>query len=287
MEEVALLESPVKPVCRYCGAFVVVRFGLTPNRKRQRYLCRNCYKTFTDNGAAPGMRYPSLVIASALNQFYEAASLHWVCRHLMLQYGMQPDHANIRRWISRYTRQAVIALSGARAQVGKIWAASETRIMTRASMSRAVWLWDIVDIETRFLLATGFSMKKSVLDFGVLLDLATRRTNTWPDVILTDELIPQIGATQGQLVAGREGMAASSFTVRVSTGQARRILGVLRDRSQILQRLGNRNTAHLAVSGWAVHYNFFRPHPRLGGKTPAEAAGIQSPLKSWEDVVKM
>lgn len=244
-------------------------------------------KTFADNGAPPGMRYPVPVIASALNQFYEAASLHQISKYLRLQYGMGPDHANIRRWIFRYTRQAVIALSGIRPQASKTWVVDETRLITRAYGSQTMWFWDIIDIETRFLLATGFSAKRSALDFNALFDLAARRTSIRPGTVLADVLIPQIEATQGRFVSGGEGVVASSFEVRPSTDSARLMLGVLRDRNPILQRLGNRNTAHLVVSGWAVHYNFFRPHPELGSKTPAEAAGIQSSLKSWADVVAM
>lgn len=273
--------------CKFCDSLLTVRYGLT-STKRQRYLCHGCRRTFVDNDAPPGMRYPVPVIASALNQFYEAASLHWIRRHLMLQHGMQPDHANIRRWILRYTRQAVMSLSGIRPQVGRVWAADETRLSTRSSGSQVVWLWDIMDTETRFLLATGFSAKRSALDFDALLDLAARRAAGWPELVFADVLVPQIEATQGRFVsASREGMVGRSFEVRPSTNSARRVLGVLRDRNPILQRLGNRNTAHLVVSGWAVHYNFFRPHPGLGGKTPAEAAQVNTPLKNWSDVVTL
>ncbi|MDO8577503.1 MAG: hypothetical protein Q7R55_01390 [Candidatus Wildermuthbacteria bacterium] len=187
---------------------------------------------------------------------------------------MQPDHANIRRWIIRYTRQAVFALSGIRPQAGKVWMADETRLTTHVSGSRAVWLWDIMDIKTRFLLATGFSAKRSALDFDALLDLAARRAGILPDTVLADVLIPRIDTTRG-------------FKVDPSIKSARRMLGVLRDRNPIVQRLGNRNVAHLVVSGWAVHYNFFRPHLELEGKTPAEAAGVEPPLKNWADVVGM
>lgn len=40
------------------------------------------------------------------------------------------------------------------------------------------------------------------------------------------------------------------------------------------------------IDGWLAHYNLFRPHEGLGGKTPAEAAGIEAPFKSWKDVVE-
>jgi hypothetical protein len=43
----------------------------------------------------------------------------------------------------------------------------------------------------------------------------------------------------------------------------------------------------IVTDGWLVHYNFFRPHSALGGKTPAEAADAEAPFKSWADVVKI
>lgn len=45
-------------------------------------------------------------------------------------------------------------------------------------------------------------------------------------------------------------------------------------------------TSLLFLDGWLVHYNFFRPHEALGGKTPAEKAGITFPLENWLDVIK-
>ena len=44
--------------------------------------------------------------------------------------------------------------------------------------------------------------------------------------------------------------------------------------------------ARLLLDGWLLHYNFFRPHEYLGGKTPAEKAGIKFTFDNWLDVVK-
>lgn len=35
-----------------------------------------------------------------------------------------------------------------------------------------------------------------------------------------------------------------------------------------------------------IHYNFFKPHSALHGKTPAQAAGITIPFKDWEDLIR-
>jgi hypothetical protein len=52
-----------------------------------------------------------------------------------------------------------------------------------------------------------------------------------------------------------------------------------------MRALKNIESAIEFTDGWLVHYNFFRPHSAIGDKTPAEAAGLQSPYKNWADVV--
>ena len=48
----------------------------------------------------------------------------------------------------------------------------------------------------------------------------------------------------------------------------------------------SRETAKIILGGYLIHYNFFRPHQSLGGKTPAEAAGIRFPYSNWVEVVR-
>lgn len=40
------------------------------------------------------------------------------------------------------------------------------------------------------------------------------------------------------------------------------------------------------VAAFLVHYNYFRGNEALGGKTPAEAAGIKFPYKDWAEVIR-
>ena len=62
--------------------------------------------------------------------------------------------------------------------------------------------------------------------------------------------------------------------------------GILKDRTKVLRSFMRKGTVRIFTDGWLVHYNFFRPHPAVGDKTPAEAAGANAPFKSWTDVVK-
>jgi hypothetical protein len=41
------------------------------------------------------------------------------------------------------------------------------------------------------------------------------------------------------------------------------------------------------LNGFIVYYNYLRPHEALGGKTPAEKAGIDYKVKSWADLATL
>ena len=46
----------------------------------------------------------------------------------------------------------------------------------------------------------------------------------------------------------------------------------------------NQDSAKAILTGYAVNYNFARPHQSLKGKTPAEQAGIQ--IKGWKALIE-
>ena len=58
-------------------------------------------------------------------------------------------------------------------------------------------------------------------------------------------------------------------------------------RKKVIRRLRTLPTARRFFAGWLVHYNYLQQHPDLNGQTPAEAAGISYPVKSWADLVNL
>lgn len=270
MEEVVVLASSPKPSCKHCHSSRTARGGMAHGK--QRYSCKGCKRTFLDNGAAPGMRYPMQVVASALEQFYGAASLHLIVRCLVVRHGVQPEHANIQRWIAKYTNRAAGAVTLMRPQVGSQWIVHETQARTYAlGAKQPVWLWDIIDTRTRFLLVTGCSRERGSLDFDALLQAAKQRAGHAPEVLFAEKAI----------------LARGDFEIRVPTPFALKVVNSSSGRNSILWRLRSRKALSLSILGWVIHYNFFRSHPGLGGKTPAETAGIHSLFRSWADVVAM
>ena len=190
--------------CKFCNSLSVVRYGLTEKGK-QRFKCQKCKRTFVTTDAPEKAHYSYDVIASALNLFYESASLAKVQRQLQSSYGVKPDRSTIYHWIVRYSKKATKALSNVPIRTGSKWIADETMIRLKEK--------DGTQIIERF-------------------------------------------------------------------------HGILKDRTKVLRSFMRKGTVRIFTDGWLVHYNFFRPHPAVGDKTPAEAAGANAPFKSWTDVVK-
>jgi len=273
--------------CKFCDSISVVRYGLTPKGK-QRYLCQKCKRTFVIPDAPERKRYSTDIIASAINQYYESASLHKIARQLRLDFGVSPSHMTIYRWIKSYTQKAVKDLADVPVKVGPRWVADETVIRLKSN-GRKIWFWDAIDDDTKFLLASHMSPTRTTKDAQVLMERAERRAMAIPESVTTDKLSSYLDAVERTWGADTKHVMSGPFVrskVDDSTRAIERFHGTLKDRTKVMRALADKKSASLVLDGWLVHYNFFRPHQGLKGKTPAEAAGADAPYKSWKDVVK-
>jgi hypothetical protein len=86
--------------------------------------------------------------------------------------------------------------------------------------------------------------------------------------------------------ADTQHIAAKKLTSKPGTQLIERFHSTLKERTKVMRSFLREGTSRIITDGWLVHYNFFRPHTALDGKTPAEAASAETPFKSWADVVK-
>ena len=64
-----------------------------------------------------------------------------------------------------------------------------------------------------------------------------------------------------------------------------RLYGTLKERANLTKHFNNEKGASLFAKGFATHYNYVRGHMALGGKTPAEVAGLTERKLSWLDLI--
>jgi transposase-like protein len=269
--------------CKNCGSTNLVRFG-TDRKGKQRFRCKDCGYTFTDTGSPPGMRFPANVIGFTLNEFYESASLSKIQRGIQMTYQMRPDPSNIYRWIVRYSKEAVKAFDDVPINVGDVWVADETVLKLKEGGN--TWFFDCVDRDTRFLLASHLTPSRYTRDAQTLMERAERRAGKSPKAVITDKLKSYLGAVEDVFGADARHIQSGPFKIQMSTRDIERFHGTLKDRTKVLRSLANRESARIVLDGWLIHYNFFRPHGGLDGRTPAEAAKASGvPFSNWLEVV--
>lgn len=272
--------------CKFCESKNIYHHG-RDRKGKQRFLCNDCGRTFIDNKAPPRMRFPTEAIALALNMFYESASLAKIQRQIELSYGLRPDRMSIYRWIIKYSNKAVKELSNIPIKVGSTWIADETVLKTKQETRGAKqWFWDIIDDKTRFLLASHLSETRGTKDAQTIMEKASQRANKIPEIVVTDKLKSYLDRVELVFGADTKHLPVKKLTSKDGTQLIEQFRSTLKERTKVMRSFLRRGTARKILDGWLIHYNFFRPHFALKGKTPASSAGVVSPFKNWADVIK-
>jgi putative transposase len=267
------------PVCKYCGSKHVRKYGLY--KGVQRYFCNDCGSKFKNDDTTFHMKTDANLVSSALNMYYEGMPIKPIRRHLLQEHQHAPSTATIYEWIQKYTQYAIDSAKGYHPQVGNKWIADETVLNIDG---QDLWLWDIIDDKTRFLLATRLSRSRTTRDAQILIDRAVKKAGYYPKIVITDKLKSYLDVFYGKNTEHRQGGIARGG--EDNTQKIERFHGSLKQRTKVMRGLKNFETALDFTDGWLVHYNYLRPHESLQDKTPAEVAGIEYPYRNWVDIIR-
>ena len=234
-----------------------------------------------DNDALPGMKKPADQVVLAFNTCYQGMSLNAIRRHLQKMYNNYPSDSTVYEWIEKFTKKAVKQTINYKPEVGDVWVTNETRINIGG---QEVWIWDIIDTKTRFLLASHLSTKRTISDARVLLTEAARKAEKQPKVVITDHLAAYIDGVEFSFGAGTKHLPLKSFRTGLGTQFIERFYSTLKVRTKAMHRLKSINNAKNILQGWLVHYNYLQRHEELGDRTPAQKAGIKHIFKNWNDL---
>ena len=152
---------------------------------------------------------------------------------------------------------------------------------------RKYWLINVIDYNTRFLLASKLSRNRGVTDIKSAFEIAQNKAKKSPTVMLTDGWRPYRYACKQQFGSDTVHVRTTPFVKKgLSTNIVERWHGTLKDRLKPMRGMDKSETHQLILEGFILNYNYLRPHESLKGKTPAEAAKIDFPYKSFLDIIK-
>jgi transposase-like protein len=186
------------------------------------------------------------------------------------------------KWIKKYVGLMKDYVDALHPELSRVFHADETKVNIRGQW---VWLWHLMDGDTRFLLANHVSQGRTVADARAAFKEAKAVAKTDTRVLLTDGL-PSYGPAAEKEFPNAVRVSGIGIQGRVNNNRMERYHGTFNERSKVMRAL--KKTDSTFIDGQRVYYDYLRPHSALNGKTPAEAAGIKLNLagNKWEELIK-
>jgi len=265
-------------VCRRCGSANLIRRGYRENkhRKVQRFGCKDCNHRFVvDMVGFRKMVYRPNTVTLVLDLYFKGLSLRKIVDHLKQFHQLKIHNTTVLRWIQKYVRLMKSYVDELKPQVSNTWHADEMTINVDGANR---WLWNLLDSDTRFLLATQLTEQREVEDAERLFARAKQKAGKRPEVIVTDGLQAYQKAYKREFWTQKEPrteyMRLSKFGDKTNQNIIERFHGTTRERNKVMRGLDTDGSTPTFVHGFQIYYNFIRPHMGLDNKTPAEVAGI-------------
>ena len=268
--------------CPECDSQRVHKAGTQSGE--QRYRCNGCGKKFRAGGKAKGRKMDAEMVGSAIRDFYSGKSYKQIAEGLHDEYDLpkEPSKATIYEWVRDYTDKALKEMKGHKAKTGGHWVADEMQVDVGGNK---MWMWNVMDAETRYILASHLTPRRDANAARVVLRKAALAADKPPKSITTDKLRSYISAVKDVLPESKhtqsEGMRAD-----INNNLSERLQGTFRDRIKTLRGMDSRITGQRYLDGWVFTYNNFRGHESLRDQTPGYRAKVKPPFKEWADVVK-
>jgi len=285
--------------CTHCGSLNAVKIGIRHNIHGdvQRYLCKDCGHKFIRSNGFDKTKATPKAITVALDLYFKGVSQRKIVDHLKQFEEVKVTQPCVLKWIRKYVELMSQYVEQFQPQVGGIWHSDEMTLNVRKTEPTGKgnydWLWNLMDHETRFLLASQVTKHRDVQDAQKVFRKAKETTNgQMPDFVVTDKLHSYNDAFNKEFFTLRNPRTKHVKLKNIKEGTTNNIVerlhGTVRDRVKVMRGLDNDISAQKVVDGHKLYYNFLRPHQSLNGKTPAEKAGIDLKLEGnkWEQIIK-
>lgn len=271
--------------CGRCHSSYTIQTGRRLNKSGavRRFRCKTCGAYFSGAEGFHKRRANPDMIAKALDLYFRGTSLRQVAEHFEQAYGLKVSAMTVYRWVTHYSKVAAEWLDAQKATVGDVWHVDETVVNVNGDHR---YLWNVMDRETRFLLATSVSQARSISETRAPLERAKAATDSRPVEVRTDGMRAYPWAIKTEFGPGVH-RRVPSIRAAESNNRVERLHGSERQRTKVMRAFDNDGGCAALSEGWRVHYDMVRTHMALG-KTPGEAAGLPAlPGFKWRALLDL
>ena len=281
------IEETEPTECPRCQSSRIVKSGTRKNLRgiTQRYLCKACDWRFVVDLGFSRMKASPQIITASLDLFFKGVSLRKITDHIKQFCNLQVNNSTVLRWIQRYTELMDNYASDLVPKVSDKWHADET---TENVNGKNRWLWNLMDSESRFLIASRLTKSRTDIEARNLFLDGLDRTKKAPATIVTDALVSYRSAYDETMrYKGVKHIRKPRFIDLANNNRIERLHSTMRERTKTMRAFDTDPTANHTMQGYRLYYNFIRPHMALNGKTPAQAAKLDLELgrNRWKSMI--
>jgi len=279
--------APDAIACKFCQSIRVIRYGSKSGK--QQFKCKDCGRAFVEDSPFKRLKYDPELITVTLDLYFKGISLRKISDHLSQIYGQAINFSTVYKWIDKYVQAMDSYVKTLVPKLSGQWHVDEMALKVKGGRSvngsfgktkdgQYKWLWNVLDKESRFQLASEISQTKNEVDAARILKQALQMSKTPPSVIVTDKFGSYPMGVERAFINLPKEQRPTHRRVLGGAGQpngnqwAERLHNTIRERTKV-QRGWKKDQTPLK-NGQQLYYNFVRPHMTLDGKTPAEVAGI-------------
>lgn len=198
-----------------------------------------------------------------------------------MTYGRVWDASTIVFWLKKYTEIMQAFVNTLEPELGDVWHTDEIMLNVKNTKKTGKryydWCWNILDGQTRFVLASEISKRREINDARHAFAKGTENANgLQPSFVVTDCLHAYkqafVKEFNSRAIVHRQ---TKSLSEGFENRPVERYHNELRDIVKARRGLGNDKSAQRFVDGARIYHNFVRQHSGLpDNQTPAKAANL-------------
>ena len=271
--------------CKYCGSKSLIKKGFVNGK--QLYKCKDCGHRFYANESFVRMKIDKNSMVVALNLYYDGLSLRKTQRNLEQIYGIKVSQVTILNWIKKYSKLVKEYMTTFTPQLSGLWHEDETMLQCEG---KNIWFWEMIDEDTKFLVASHLSGTRSLEDTIAIFKKGLDQSKVRPKAVFVDGSLVYNSAFNKVFYSRYKAQRVElvqkvGIRARETNNIVERLHGTLKDRTKPMRGLKAFESTKSILEGYAIHYNYVRPHQSLNGKTPAQAAQMTAP-NNWKSLIE-
>ena len=273
------IEENQEKKCLFCKSEKIVKNSKRKTRAgiKQRYKCKNCNKRFVLE-PLKYIQVNSKILCLIMNEYFKGHSLRDVRDTLQQFYSVNVNHETIRRYIRKFTKLMdgyVSKETKDKLNLSSKWQSDEQTVQVG---KEKLWSWNIIDTETKYLIANNITRSRYYEDTKEIIEKAKQEGGR-PHEIRTDGLqgykkaiqtVYDLGKLQDPYTAH---VKSKGFKNEINTNIIERYHNEFREFDKIRRGFGNMET----VKDWNIGYRLFHNVIRKNmtfGLTPLEMAKV-------------